>query len=145
MSYCTQTDIEREVLTPALLIQLTDDDADGQADAAVVEDAIRAASALVDSYCGGRYATPFVEPVPSIIRTTSAVLAGHTLLGRRGFDPDSDKAMVKRHEEAMQWLRDVGAGRAHVPVSGQVPEPAQQPVRLTSRQQQFDATTLERF
>lgn len=145
MSYCSQTEIEREVLTPALVAQLADDDGDGDADAAVVADAISAASALVDSYCGGRYRTPFEEPVPAIIRTTTAVLAGYSLLSRRGFDPESDKAMVKRQESAVQWLRDVAAGKAHVPVTGQTPEPAQQPVRLIARPQSFGHDVLEKF
>lgn len=144
MAYCSQTDIEREVLSPELVVQLSDDDGDGQADAAVVEQLIGAASAVVDSYCGGRYSTPF-EPVPSIIRSSAATIAGYRLLARKGFDPEADKPLVEAYKAAMAWLRDVGAGKAHVPVTGAAPEPAQQPTRLVARTQQFDEETLERY
>lgn len=133
--YATQSDIEA-VLAPALVAQLADEDGDEVADAAVIAQVVADADALIDSYCGGRYATPF-EPVPEIVRRASAVLAAHGLMARRGFAKEEEPIVAQR-TEIITWLRDVAGGRAHIPVSGQAPEPPQMGVSLVSRPAKFD-------
>lgn len=133
--YSAQSDIEA-VLTPALTAQLADDDGDGDGDADVLARVVAEADALIDSYCGGRYATPF-SPVPQVVTTASAILAAHGLMARKGFAKD-EEPIVARRTEIIAWLRDVASGRAHIPVSGQTPEPPQTDVGLVSRPAKFD-------
>ncbi|NIA28040.1 MAG: DUF1320 domain-containing protein, partial [Desulfobulbaceae bacterium] len=51
-------------------IQLSDDDADGVADAAVVAEAIASADGDIHGYCQKRYTVPFAT-VPEIIKNIS--------------------------------------------------------------------------
>jgi phage gp36-like protein len=107
MAYCSQDDVELRVSGEELLA-LADRDGDGAVDAEVVERAVADAAAVVDSYLRVRFAVP-VAPVPEVLRTVTVNLAVYYL--QLGCDSVTDDARAQ-HEEDLNWLRDVAAGRA---------------------------------
>lgn len=115
MAYCTHSDILGQVSADTL-IQLTDDDTAGSIDASVIEAAIAWADSRIDAYCSEKYALPF-DPVPPVIRDISVDMAVYKLFARRQAVPE-DRA--KTYTEALQFLRDLAAGKAR---AGLQPEP----------------------
>lgn len=82
MTYCTLTDIQKRA-PDDVLMALTDDESNGVIDAARVDGAIADAGAEIDSLLQSRYTVPFVEPVPTIIRTICETLAVMKLIDRK--------------------------------------------------------------
>ncbi len=105
MSYCAQSDI-LDQLDEDRLIQLTDDEDAGTADADIVTKAIADADAEIDSYCGTRYDLPF-SPAPAIIRKLSVDVAIYNLYARRKGAPEDRQ---KRYDNAVRILRDISKG-----------------------------------
>ncbi len=118
MSYATQTDLER-LVSPAVLVQLADDDADGTADAAIVADALARAAAEIDARCALRYQVPF-SPVPALVTGLAVDLALYHLYTRRS-NADVPQIRKDRYDAAIRLLTDVAAGRATLGVQ---PPPA---------------------
>ncbi|NUN13489.1 MAG: DUF1320 domain-containing protein [Myxococcales bacterium] len=141
MAYCSKDDVEN-VLNAALVAQTaTEPDAD-EPDWGVVETVCVRASAEVDSYCGGRYATPF-SPTPDVVRWKTADIAAYLLLVRRGFvEEDADTPIGKRYRDAVRWLTDVSKGDAHIPTSAATPEPSEQLTAVVSRPKLFSEDGL---
>ena len=143
MGYASQQDLEAKCRL-AVLVQLTDDARTGQVDAAKVTAAIAEADAIIDSYARTRYTTPF-EPVPQRVRDLSVDLALYSLFSRRGYDKDSaDTAIKDRHDRAMQFLRDVGAGKATLDITAPPNEP-ESFVQVAARDALFDEEGLRGF
>jgi len=121
--YCDQTDIERRI-GEADLTALADYDGDGDADAAVVEQAIRSAGALIDSYLGVRFAVPVSLPdgtCPAALATRAVNLAVYFLrLGRDSVTED----VRAQYEDDVAWLRAIVAGAVSLGVE---PTPAEGP------------------
>jgi phage gp36-like protein len=86
MAYCAQADLEEQI-SPAELIELTDDAGAGAVDATVVARAVADADAEIDSYCGALY----------------------TLHTRRSFAKAPEERQ-KRYDNAIRFLRDVSKG-----------------------------------
>ena len=107
MAYCVLDDLKKQV-PETVLIQLTDDADLGEIDTDITDQAIADADARIDSYCGKRYSVPF-PTVPDILKKTSVDIAIYNLYSRRKGAPDH---IEKRHDAAMQFLRDVSAGKA---------------------------------
>ena len=106
MPYCTQTDIE-EQLSPAELIQLTDDAGAGTLDSTVLARAIADADAEIDAYLYQNYSTP-LSSVPAIVRKLSVDIAIYHLCSRRPVGmPDIRKA---RYDLALKMLKDISTG-----------------------------------
>lgn len=105
--YCSQADIE-DLLSAAVLIQLTDDEGLRVVHAGRVEKAISDADAEINAYCGQRYPLPF-SPVPDILRKLSVDIAVFNLHGRRKQTPDDVK---ERYKNAITFLRAVSTGTA---------------------------------
>jgi phage gp36-like protein len=109
MSYCTYDDVETR-LGADELAALADYDGDGSADPEVVEQAIRSAGALVDSYLGVRFAVPVALPgggCPEVLTTRAVNLAVYFL--RLGRDSVTEDARAQ-YEDDVAWLREVVAG-----------------------------------
>ncbi len=105
MAYITQDDIEDRIGADDLAA-LADYDGDGQADQAVVAQAITSAGALIDSYLGVRFSVP-VEPVPDVLKTRAVNLAVYFLrLGRDSVTED----VRAQYEDDIEWLNQVVAG-----------------------------------
>lgn len=81
MAYCTLDDLKK-CLPEEDLVQLTDDAGTGAIDTAKTDEAIASADALIEGYTRGRYVVPF-DPVPDLIRQTSARLALYELFNRK--------------------------------------------------------------
>lgn len=123
MSYCTQTDIEARV-GEAELTRLADHDGDDSPDATVVEGALSAAEALMDSYLGVRFAVPVLKPdgePPEVLRARAVSLAVYFL--RFGRDSVTEDARAQ-HAEDLAWLQAVAAGTVSLGVQ---PAPAESP------------------
>lgn len=82
MNYCTLSDIQKRA-PDDVLMALTDDESNDVIDAARVDGAIADAGAEIDSLLQSRYTVPFVEPVPTIIRTICETLAVMKLIDRK--------------------------------------------------------------
>ncbi|MFW6189040.1 MAG: gp436 family protein [Planctomycetota bacterium] len=121
MSYCSESDVEDRI-GPDQMIALADHDGDGSADSAVVQQAIRSASAVVDGYLGVRFAVPVQAPgggTPEALRARAVNLAVYFL--KLGRDSVTEEARAQ-YESDVEWLREVVAGRASLGVD---PEPAE--------------------
>jgi phage gp36-like protein len=116
--YCTQTDITSSGLSEATLIQLTDDDADGVADAAVIAETIAQADSEINGYLGSRYSIP-VSPVPALLRNLSVALSVWKLYSHRGLYNERRR---KDYEDAIATCRRLAKGEMVLPdvTSGEV-------------------------
>ena len=142
--YCTSDDIARR-MRPDLFLRLTDEDGDGQPDAAVLATVIEASSDLVDGYCQKRYAVPF-SPVPPVVQRLTVDLAIYELYARRGIDEDSaDKAVVDQRKAAIEFFMGVGAGRLAIGTGSVEPHNPPSSVRVHSRPQVFTEELMGKF
>lgn len=116
MAYSTQADLEKS-LSPAQLVQLTDDDRDGVPDAAIVAEAITNADATIDSYLAARYPVPR-SPVETVIRTASVSLAIWHIYNRRTI---VNEAVSERYKATIAFLKALAEGKATL---GVTPAPA---------------------
>ena len=98
----------------------------GSLSATQQNDALVAASGVVDSYYGGRYALPLTAWDVPTTQATCKIAAWFLLSSTRGFNPAAggDQAVRAGYEDAMRWLRDVQKQQAHpavTPASNQIP------------------------
>ena len=107
MPYCTQTDIEKRI-TAGDLVRLSDQDGDGISDADVVTQAIEDAQSVIDSYLSVKFVVP-IAPVPNVLRQYCVTMACYILMKGRGA---LTKEMIDNYDKAVQWLKDVVAGKA---------------------------------
>jgi len=118
MGYCRLYNLT-DKLDPAVLLQLCDDTGHGDLeheDVRVVwEEAVEAASSLIDSYCGGRYDVPFTTP-PRVIKDLCADIAIYELYSRRG-DAIPDNR-IDRYKNAVRMLRAISRGEIELGMSG---------------------------
>lgn len=78
--------------------------------------ALDAAAGTVDTYLRSRHTLPLVAPYPHEIIRAEAVLAAWDLITTRGHSPIGfDESLERRAAAAMAWLKDLAAGRAHLP------------------------------
>jgi phage gp36-like protein len=111
MSYSTLADLIK--LAPEkTLIQLTDDELLGVVNQARIDEAIAAADAEVDGYCGD-YALPF-SPVPPIVRNMSADMALYRLYARRV--TAMPEVRKDAYNNALARLRDISKGAIRSPL-----------------------------
>ena len=82
---------------------------------ATVEAALDAASAMADGYLRDRHELPLASWSDDL-RAAVCHIASWTLLANRGYDPSrgADEVVRLQYEDAMRWLRDVGAGRVRL-------------------------------
>ena len=96
------------------VIQLSDDNCDGIADAGVVTEAISKADAIIDSYIGGRYVTP-LSTVPLIIGDISTQLAIYFLWERR-HRQDMPQSLMEIYKNLIARLKSVHDGQIDLPI-----------------------------
>lgn len=72
-----------------------------------------AISRLMDSYLFKRYATPFADPVPEVVKFHGTQIMSHQLRVIIGFDPGSaqDDQIVKARDAAFAWLEQAANSR----------------------------------
>ncbi len=97
--YATQTDLLNR-LDLRHLVELADDDGDGQPDPAVLDACIADADSVIDSCLRARYVVP-LAPIPPLLRKLSADLAIANLFARRR------EAASPMHHQRAQAARDL--------------------------------------
>jgi phage gp36-like protein len=76
--------------------------------------ALDRASDDMDSYIGNVYALPLTD-WGNDVRSKCCDIAVYHLLARRGFNPDGkDQIVQDRYDNAIDWLKDIAAGRARL-------------------------------
>jgi phage gp36-like protein len=150
MSYCTQIGIEPGDIMPARisesqLLQLaTEDDTVDAIDQGVIDDAIEAADAEIDSYCAVKYSVPF-STVPKRIKNLSADIATYNLFKKRSATVGMPESIRDSYEDAIAFLKDVSAGKASLGID---PPPASNSVthaKVKSNDRVFTRDTMKGF
>jgi phage gp36-like protein len=139
--YCSQSDLEKRI-DPQLLRALSDDDADGLADEAVIAAAIADADALIDTYLRARYTVPF-DPVPEAVRSISAAMAIYFLLTRRREIVPAEH--LKRYEAAVQLLDHLARGQIALDAGQPSASPHLPQSTREADERTFDAESLGNF
>lgn len=120
MAYVTDTDIE-DRLGSAAYVQLTDDDGNGVADAAVVDEARLGAEGEVNSYLARRYQVPIDLTVHSeladVLKSFTLDLVELRLRARR---PPVPTETLRRRADAIEWLSRIAKGTIELPSVAQV-------------------------
>lgn len=115
MSYVTNSDITNW-MGSATVIQLTADGGSGSANEDRITEARQGAEGEANSYVARRYATPVVltgeSEVAAVLRTFVLDLAAYRLHGRK---PPIPPDVVRRREEAIEWLARVASGLVQLP------------------------------
>jgi len=143
MAYITITEL-KDFITEEVLIQLTDDERAGTLTVAAqarATAAIEAASADIDAYARGRYATPLATSV-KVKQLARALTVWYLDQRRLQIRPTTQTA----YDAAMVFLNDLAAGRAQLdqPVGAPAQSDAQQ-VRTTEKEEVFSADNLDKF
>jgi phage gp36-like protein len=140
MGYVTQADLEERFGVDEVL-QLTDPTNVGVVNQSILARAISDASAVVDGYLRSAYSLPLASVPPELGRITGD-LARYYLYNDR-----ATQRVIDLRNEAVQWLRDVAAGRASLGVAmGEVTPPsAVGGARVSSAPRVFTPTTLAHF
>lgn len=106
MAYSATSGVEIAVGGAARLLALADLDANGVADAGVVDAAISEADSIIDSYASKRFLVPFAAPTVAIA-TLSARMAARILRRNRQMTLAADVEEEKRDRE---WLAHLASG-----------------------------------
>jgi phage gp36-like protein len=115
VAYITNADIELR-LGVSTFVQLTDDDDDGEADVAVVDEVRLAAEAEVNSFLAQRYAAPIdVAMLPELAALLKAVTLDVAEFRCRVRRPPVAEDARRLYERAREWLRWVASGVVQLP------------------------------
>lgn len=107
-AYVTEAEIETLIPGP-YLIEATDDNRDGVADAGLLAQIIATGCVAVDAYLAGLYAVPFAAPVPAVAREAACVFVCEMIYARRGVSA-ADNSFSKRAEFWRGRLERIGKG-----------------------------------
>ena len=115
MAYITNEDIE-DRLGAAVLVQLTDDDGDGESEAGVIDEAKLGAEGEVNSYLAQRFQVPIdleLHPeLAGLLATLALDLVEYRLRARR---PPIPADLMAKHDQVIDWLRAVARGSVQLP------------------------------
>jgi phage gp36-like protein len=114
VSYIAQADLD-EYISETNLIQLTDDDRTGAANAGVVTECISGSEDEVNGYLSGLYTVPIVGDVPGIVTESCVVLACRRLYLRRGGVPESFQSQV---DDTISLLTKIAEGKIKLDIDG---------------------------
>ena len=129
MGYCTKDDLLTKI--PAdYLVDLADDDGDGQVDDTVINEAIEQASAEIDTYLGSRYSTP-LSSVPKIVKKLCIDIVLYNLHLRSDKVTDAWKDTYKN---AVELLKAIAKGDVTIGVEV---EPESTGFKVLTREKMF--------
>lgn len=106
-SYASDTDLGNR-LTQQKLIDLSDLQNTGSIDTDVTTAALSFSSALIDSYCAGRYQLP-LQPSDQLVDFCVTIAVYKLYEGRQRKIPEP---VVDAYKVALAFLKDVSAGKA---------------------------------
>ena len=89
MAYIDITDITSR-LPETHLIEALDDDGDGVIDAGLWDQVAADAGEMVDGFLGQRFAVPFSDPLPAVVKFAARIFALEILYERRGMAGDDN-------------------------------------------------------
>lgn len=105
MAYATRTQLTQLGLPSTALTNVP---------TATQDAALEAASDRIDSYLRGRYSVPLESPTDDIVEAC-CVLAAFRLLTTKGHNPTFfDQTFADQAAETLQWLKDLGSGKANL-------------------------------
>lgn len=104
--YVELSDLEAEI-PPTFLTEALDDDGDGVIDAWTTVQA--SACRAVDAALGGRFAVPFPEPYPNVVKEAAVIFAAEKCYTRRGHH-DKENPFTARADALRRDLRAIGGG-----------------------------------
>jgi phage gp36-like protein len=107
MAYATEANII-ELYGAELLDMLADKSGDGVRDAAAIARALDDASSLIDGYLSQRYTLP-LPAVPAFLRAMCIDITLYRLASNPALLSEDAR---RRYDDALRFLRDIGAGRA---------------------------------
>lgn len=147
MSYSTQSGTTPGDIMPARiseqdLLQLTSENE--TVVQSVIDDAIEAADAEINSYCAVRYAVPF-SSVPLRIKNLSADMAVYYLFKKRAATVGMPDPIRESYEDAIAYLKDVSKGIASLGIDPAPTAQSSSNVRFNSNERQFTKSTLNNF
>jgi phage gp36-like protein len=143
MAYATQSDLVPLRMTQKDLIELTDDEMNGEVNADIVTGVLEEASGRVDSYCRGRYVTPL--QASDDVTSLTLDIAVYLLFSRRRETRITD-TVQQRFNQALAFLKDISQAKASLdqPVSDTAqsslagPEISEKDRRLAFRDRNID-------
>ena len=109
MPYAAQIDLEN-VYGKDLVRKLADHDGDGVADQEAIDDALTAASSIIDGYLAIKYPVPLANP-PMLVRDLCVDIAWYRLAYSR---LKQTAEMRLRYEDAIKFLSRVADGKASI-------------------------------
>lgn len=112
MSYCSVADLVAR-FSETEIAQLSDTEDRETVNETIVSAAITDASGEIDSYLGGRYATPITGTVPHQIKNACLDIARYRL-----YDDHPTETVRQRYVDALAWLKLVMMGHIPLPVAG---------------------------
>lgn len=121
MAYSTPNDV-RNVLAPGVWPVPEDEQPPKTGTAADLSDdqiteAIKRGDNLIDTYIGGKYATPVAEPPVGLVQWSASAGAYYaTLTYRRGKDLSDQDPVVRQFALLMQMLQGVASGKLTLPI-----------------------------
>lgn len=121
------------------LIELTDraEPETGEIDNDVLNTAINDASATVDAYIIGRY-SPAAARDAIVLRSHAKAIAFYKL-HRNNYDDETRRA----YEDALEFLKSVSNGTAHLAVDGIQPASAPADARVEAHERMFSRDSLK--
>lgn len=140
MTYAVQQDLIDRFGADEL-VQLTDraNPPTGQIDTTVVARALTDADEMVNSYVAKRYDLPLAS-VPGLVKRLACDTARYFLHGQ-----SATEQVVKAHDQAIEQLKDIAAGRAVLDIAGAEPAPAGATVEISAPERVFSNDTLRDF
>ncbi|NUQ82938.1 MAG: DUF1320 domain-containing protein [Bacteroidetes bacterium] len=144
MPYCATSDIQA-LITPAMVLQLTDDDKDNSPDSSVIDSRIQMADTIIDSKLAQKHQVPFTV-VPSLIKEISSRITAYLLYERKTLG-EIPQSIIDMRKMAMDWLDQIAAGEMQLPVSSVSPSTTtwKNQSNKTSDSKMFTDEILESF
>lgn len=137
--YATQTDIENTYGSEALLL-VADRDGDGQVDQPVLDEALEAAEATIDSHVQKRYEKPLSD-VPQLLTNIAIDLVMYRLASTADMATEERR---KRHEDAMKQLVQISEGKIDLGLASTA-KSATGKVHVESGERKFDRGSMGRL
>jgi phage gp36-like protein len=111
MPYATRLDLEN-AYGETLIAKLADHDGDGVPEDEAIDDALEAATSIIDAHISARYTVP-VDPVTHVVKDLAIDIALYRLAYSRLKQTDE---MRLRYEDAINLLKRIADGKATIGV-----------------------------
>lgn len=121
MTYAAAEDVIQLYGADALSV-IADRDGDYKPDHAVIDGALLRAAAEIDAYLGVRFALPLPHRSELLVQIAADIAVYRMAVGAGGLTDEHRT----RYEDAIKMLRDIGAGKASLPMPPTEPEPGEE-------------------